>query len=47
MYSVKSYALGYAFAEMPYILFVTLAFCSIFYFSTGLAASVGQFFFYW
>ncbi|CAN0376517.1 unnamed protein product, partial [Scytosiphon promiscuus] len=39
MYSVRSYAAGYAFAELPYILFVTLAFCSIFYWVMGLAAS--------
>ncbi|CAM9674100.1 unnamed protein product, partial [Scytosiphon promiscuus] len=47
MYSVRSYAAGYAFAELPYILFVTLAFCSIFYWVMGLAASAEQFLFYW
>ncbi|CAM9569491.1 unnamed protein product, partial [Laminaria digitata] len=47
MYSVRAYAMGYAFAELPYILFITLAFCSIFYWVTGLADSAEQFFFYW
>lgn len=47
MYAVRAYAIGYAVAEIPYILFITLAFCCIFYWITGLAASAGQFFFYW
>ncbi|CAM9917474.1 unnamed protein product, partial [Ectocarpus sp. 13 AM-2016] len=47
MYSVRSYAIGYAVAELPYILFISLAFCSIFYWMTGLANSAGQFFMYW
>ncbi|CAM9128278.1 unnamed protein product [Scytosiphon promiscuus] len=47
MYSVRAYAIGYAVAELPYILFITLAFCSIFYWVTGLADSAEQFFFYW
>ncbi|CAN0233600.1 unnamed protein product [Laminaria digitata] len=47
MYSVRAYAIGYAFAELPYILFITLAFCSIFYWVTGLADSAEQFLFYW
>ena len=46
-YIVRSYAIGYAFAELPYILFITLAFCSIFYWITGLANSAEQIFFYW
>ncbi|CBN79954.1 pleiotropic drug resistance transporter [Ectocarpus siliculosus] len=47
MYSVRSYAIGYAVAELPYILFISLAFCSIFYWITGLADSADQFFMYW
>ncbi|CAM9420757.1 unnamed protein product, partial [Hapterophycus canaliculatus] len=46
MYCVRAYATGYAVAEVPYILFVAFAFCSIFYWVTGLADSVGQFFFF-
>ena len=44
MYAVRPYAIGYAVAEF---LFITLAFCSIFYWITGLADSAEQFFFYW
>ncbi|CAM9523327.1 unnamed protein product, partial [Hapterophycus canaliculatus] len=47
MYSVCSYAIGYAVAELPYVLFITLAFCTIFYWVTGLADSAEKFFFYW
>lgn len=47
MYAVGAYAAGYAVAEIPYILFITLTFCCIFYWITGLAASAEQFFFYW
>ncbi|CAM9235024.1 unnamed protein product, partial [Hapterophycus canaliculatus] len=47
MYSVRSYAIGYAVAELPYMLFISLAFCSIFYWVTGLADSAEQFFIYW
>eukprot|EP00904_Undaria_pinnatifida_P014208 jgi/Undpi1/9918/HiC_scaffold_28.g12372.m1 len=47
MYSVRSYAVGYAIAELPYVLFITLAFCAIFYWITGLADSAEQFFLYW
>ncbi|CAN0205463.1 unnamed protein product, partial [Scytosiphon promiscuus] len=47
MYSGKAYAIGYTVSEMPYILFITLAFCFIFYFVMGLASTVHQFFFYW
>lgn len=47
MYSVRAYAIGYAVAELPYVLFITLAFCSIFYWITGLADSAEKFFFYW
>lgn len=47
MYGVRAYAVGYAVAELPYILFITLAFCSIFYWITGLADSAEQFFMYW
>ncbi|CAB1108061.1 ABC [Ectocarpus sp. CCAP 1310/34] len=47
MYSVRSYAIGYAVAELPYILFISLAFCSIFYWITGLADSADRFFMYW
>ncbi|CAM9793211.1 unnamed protein product [Hapterophycus canaliculatus] len=47
MYNVWAYGIGYAVAELPYILVITLAFCSIFYWVTELADSVDQFFFYW
>lgn len=47
MYSVRAYALGYAVAELPYILFITLAFSSIFYWMVGLANTAEQFFFFW
>eukprot|EP00752_Nemacystus_decipiens_P004290 g3919.t1 len=47
MYGVRAYAVGYAVAELPYILFITLAFCSIFYWITGLADDAGRFFMYW
>lgn len=47
MYGVRAYAIGYAIAELPYILFITLAFCCILYWSMGFAADPGKFFFYW
>lgn len=47
MYSVRAYAIGYAVAELPYVLFITMAFCSIFYWMTGLANSAEKFFVYW
>lgn len=47
MYSVRAYTIGYAFAELPCILFIALAFCSIIYWVTGLAGSAEQFLFYW
>ncbi|CAM9975163.1 unnamed protein product [Scytosiphon promiscuus] len=47
MYSVRSYGIGYAVAELPYILVITLAFCSIFYWVTGLADSAEQFLMFW
>ncbi|CAM9737972.1 unnamed protein product [Ascophyllum nodosum] len=47
MYNVRAYAIGYAFAELPYILLITLSFCSIFYWIMGLASSAEQFFMYW
>lgn len=47
MYGVRAYAIGNAVAELPYILFITLAFCSIFYWITGLADDAGRFFMYW
>lgn len=47
MYGVRAYAVGYAVAELPYILFITLAFCSIFYWISDLANTAGQFFMYW
>lgn len=47
MYGVGAYAIGYFLAEIPYILFITLAYCSIFYWISGLAATAAQFFFYW
>ena len=47
MYGVRAYAVGYVVAELPYILCVTLAFCSIFYWVTGLADTAEQFFMYW
>lgn len=47
MYGVRAYAIGYAVAELPYIFVITLSFCAIFYWVTGLASSAEQFFFYW
>lgn len=47
MYSVRAYGLGYAFAELPYVLIITLSFCAIFYWIMGLADTAGQFFMYW
>lgn len=47
MYSVRAYGLGYAFAELPYVLFITLSFCAIFYWVMGLADTAGQFLMYW
>eukprot|EP00903_Cladosiphon_okamuranus_P018818 g17309.t1 len=47
MYGVRAYAVGYAVAELPYIFFITLAFCSIFYWVSDLADDAGRFFMYW
>ncbi|CAM9164398.1 unnamed protein product [Ectocarpus sp. 13 AM-2016] len=47
MYSSLAYAIGYTVAEVPYIFVISLAFCGIFYFIMGLAATAHQFFFYW
>ncbi|CBJ30625.1 conserved unknown protein [Ectocarpus siliculosus] len=47
MYSSLAYVIGYTVAEVPYIVVITLAFCCIFYFVMGLAATAHQFFFYW
>lgn len=47
MYSVRAYAVGYGVAEVPYLLVITLLFCSIFYWMVGLAGTAHQFFFYW
>lgn len=47
MYSVRAYATGYAIAELPYVLLITLSFAVIFYWMTDLAESAEQFFFYW
>ena len=47
MYSVLPYSMSYFLAEVPYIIFNTLLFCSIFYFMANLAADAAKFFWFW
>jgi hypothetical protein len=47
MYSVRPYAFGYFFAELPYLFLSTLIFVSIFYFMAGLDPQADKFFFYY